>query len=125
MNMPNRASRHQAIRLSRVFIDSRHHAASGLSLDGSPKVSCLGAGVVFGAGAHAPTAHKNAAVKNHERNKRIVDNEGKFIIKNRTRHRGGTHSCYETQIDLREKVAFRNYIFNTTTVSIASKGFAG
>src|SRR5882724_11401287 len=29
MNMPNRASRHQAMRRSRVFIDSRHQAISG------------------------------------------------------------------------------------------------
>src|SRR2546423_5418944 len=32
MNIPNRASRHQASRWSRVFIDSRHHAISGASL---------------------------------------------------------------------------------------------
>src|SRR4051794_1922214 len=47
--MPKRASRHQARRLSRVSIDSRHHAASGLSFEGesnfaaSAAMECVGA----------------------------------------------------------------------------------
>jgi hypothetical protein len=36
MNIPNRASRHQASRWSRFVCESRHHWTSGLSLGRSP-----------------------------------------------------------------------------------------
>ena len=66
MNMPKRASRHQAIRASCVFIDSRHQASSGLSLSGTPsELRCESAANVSDGKSANQKANAQVKTKDH------------------------------------------------------------
>src|ERR1700743_2920240 len=98
MNMPKRASRHQASRSSRVFIDSRHQATSGLSLDGRSKFS--GAGEFVSAASVCTGKQFSNATTEH--NSRRLRREDKCIILQHAPQRGAAFGTLVKMISMSE-----------------------
>src|ERR1035437_7884429 len=69
MNIPNRASRNHSSRASRFVRESRHQAASGLSLAGKPNSSAANSGML---------ETKTAAAKTDFR--KILERKSEFIF---------------------------------------------
>src|SRR6185437_1158875 len=142
--MPKRASRHQASRSSRVFIESRHHSTSGLFLEGRLKFSATGESFPT-ASARVGKSLNNATPRHRGSNKRKLREEDKNIIRQHAPQRGaatfirvnagvsrrifsGFNNIYSARTDVRGYLfitlsALPN--FKTMTVSIGSSGFSG